>query len=122
MKFFESVSVCFSKYANFDDRASRSEYWWFYLFGILLQWIMYILGFISGGDTEGADILSGLAALVILVPTLAVTARRLHDTGKSGWNQLWALTIIGIIPLIIWFCTEGDKEVNKFGDPVLITK
>ena len=122
MKFFESVSVCFSKYANFDDRASRSEYWWFYLFCILLQWIMYILGFISGGDTEGADILSGLASLVIIVPSLAVGARRLHDTGKSGWNQLWAITIIGIIPLIIWFCTEGDKEVNKYGKPILISK
>ena len=83
---------------------------------------MSILGFISGGGVEGADILSGLASLVIIVPSFAVGARRLHDTGKSGWNQLWAITIIGIIPLIIWFCTEGDKEVNKYGDPVLIGK
>ena len=44
--------------------------------------------------------------------------RRLHDTGKSGWHQLWVITIIGIIPLIIWLCTEGSKEANKFGDPI----
>ena len=118
MGFGQSISVCFSKYANFDDRASRSEYWWFYLFCLLLQWGLGILGIIAGGGSYGFDVLSGLAALIIIVPSLAVGARRLHDTGKSGWHQLWAITIIGIIPLIIWFCTEGTKEANKFGDPI----
>lgn len=118
MNFGQSISVCFSKYANFDHRASRSEYWWFYLFCLLLQWGLGIMGVIAGGGSYGFDILSGLAALIIIVPSLAVGARRLHDTGKSGWHQLWAITIIGIIPLIIWFCTEGTKEANEFGDPI----
>ena len=117
MNFGQSISVCFSKYANFDDRASRSEYWWFYLFCILLQFGTGILGAIAGG-MEGFDTLSGIAALVIIIPSLAVGARRLHDTGKSGWHQLWLITIIGIIPLIIWWCTEGSKEANKYGDPI----
>ena len=59
-----------------------------------------------------------MKSLIIIVPSLAVGARRLHDTGKSGWRQLWAITIIGAIPLIIWFCTEGTKEANKFGNPI----
>ena len=113
MTFVKSISTCFSKYSNFDDRASRSEYWWFYLFTYLLQMAAGIFGVIGG--IGGWDI---LAALVIVVPSLAVGARRLHDTGKSGWRQLWVITIIGIIPVIIWFCTKGTKEANKFGDPI----
>jgi uncharacterized membrane protein YhaH (DUF805 family) len=115
MTFGSSVSTCFSKYANFDDRAPRSEYWWFYLFGVLLQWIS---SFIAFGGFGLSDVLSGVAFLAIAFPTMAVGARRLHDIDKSGWNQLWAFTIIGMIPLIIWFCTEGTKEANKFGDPI----
>ena len=121
MTFTQSISVCFSKYANFDDRASRSEYWWVYLFSYLLQIVTGFLGVIAGGGMGGFDILSGIAALVIAVPSLAVGARRLHDTGKSGWRQLWVFTIIGIIPVIIWFCTKGTKEANKFGDPIDLT-
>ena len=112
MKFFESVSVCFSKYANFDDRASRSEYWWFYLFCILLQIVMSILGFISGGGVEGADILSGLASLVIIVPSFAVGARRLHDTNRSGWWQLLWFTVLGIPVLIIFMVLPSREEEN----------
>ena len=111
MTFGQSISVCFSKYANFDDRAAKSEYWWFYLFGVLINFIGTIFG-------DAGTILTGLVALVMIVPSIAVGARRLHDTGKSGWHQLWVITIIGIIPLIIWLCTEGSKEANKFGDPI----
>ena len=117
MNFGQSISVCFSKYANFDDRASRSEYWWFYLFCLLLQFGTGILGAIAGG-MGGYDALSGIAALVVIIPTLAVGARRLHDTGRSGWWQLLGITIIGIIPLIIWYCSEGTKEANEYGDPI----
>ncbi|MFL2538725.1 MAG: DUF805 domain-containing protein [Candidatus Rariloculaceae bacterium] len=117
MTFGRSISTCFSKYANFDGRASRSEYWWFYLFATLAPILAGILGSISGG-AEGYDTLSGIIGLAILIPFIAVQARRLHDTNKSGWNLLWVFTIIGIIPLIIWSCTEGTKEANKYGDPV----
>ena len=108
MTFLQSSSVCLSKYANFDDRASKSEYWWFYLFCILLQIVGAILG----------PAAATVFPLAVTIPSLAVGARRLHDTGKSGWHLLWAITIIGIIPLIIWLCTEGTKEANKFGDPI----
>lgn len=59
-----------------------------------------------------------IAALAVFVPTVSVGARRLHDTGKSGWRQLWGFTIIGLIPLIIWWCEKGSEEANEYGDPV----
>ena len=120
MTFGQSVSVCFSKYANFDGRASRSEYWWFYLFCILLINSLAILGAIAGG-MYGADILSLISSLAVVIPSFAAGARRLHDTGKSGWRQLWAITIIGVIPLIIWLCEEGSEEANRYGDPIDLT-
>ena len=120
MTFGQSVSVCFSKYANFDERASRSEYWWFYLFCTLLYLLAAILGGMAGG-MAGSDILSGISGLAVTIPSLAAGARRLHDTGKSGWRQLWSITIIGVIPLIIWTCEEGSKEANRYGDPIDLT-
>ena len=116
MSFGESIAACFSKYATFSGRASRSEYWWFYLFTFLCQIGFQILGAIAGG-IEGGDILAGLAALALVIPIYAVGARRMHDIGKSGWNQLWIITIIGIIPVIIWLARKGSDDVNQYGDP-----
>ena len=120
MTFGQSISVCFSKYANFEGRASRSEYWWFYLFCALFEIGGAILGAMAGG-AGGFILLCGIAVLIISVPYLAVGARRLHDIGKSGWNLLWTLTVIGTIPLVVWLCTEGTKETNEYGDPIDLT-
>ena len=117
MTFGSSISVCFSKYADFEGRASRSEYWWFYLFCILFETGGGILGAMVGG-AGGFILLYGIAVLIISVPYLAVGARRLHDIGKSGWNLLWTLTVIGTIPLVVWLCTEGTKASNEYGDPI----
>ena len=86
-------------------------------FFILIQFGTSILGAMVGG-MAWADILSGIATLILVIPVLAVGARRLHDIGKSGWRQLLGITIIGIIPLAIWWCTKGTKESNKYGDPI----
>ncbi len=93
------------KYAVFTGRASRPEFWYAYLAYVILTLIPYV-GYIAGP--------------VFIVPWLAVGARRLHDIGKSGWNQLWALTVIGIIPLIIWWAKEGDPSDNEYGPSPLI--
>ena len=97
ISFGDAIKICFSKYADFEGRARRSEYWWFYLFGVLVSWIPY---------------LGWLASLAILIPSLAVGARRLHDTGRSGWWQLLLFTCVGWIFLIIWWCedSQGDNE------------
>ncbi|MBU2537078.1 MAG: DUF805 domain-containing protein [Proteobacteria bacterium] len=104
MTFGESIRVCFSKYADFNGRASKPEFWWWTLFVILASLAANILG-------ESA---SALFSLGTLLPGLAVGARRLHDTNRSGWFQLlWLLPIIGWIVLIIWLAQSG-REPNRF--------
>ncbi len=123
MTFTQSITTCFSKYATFSGRASRSEFWWFYLFSILLQWGATIVGailFIGGSGSDmaiGADLLGGIVSLVLLMPSLTVSARRLHDIGRSGWWLLIAFTIIGIFVLLYWWCKAGDNNENNYGSP-----
>ncbi len=104
MTFGESISTCFKKYATFDGRATRSEYWWFFLFTFLVS---VALGIVS-------EVLSVVFTLGVLLPSLAVGARRLHDIDKSGWFLLvWFIPIIGWIIMIVWAVQEG-KEPNRF--------
>ena len=104
MTFGESIKTCFSKYATFVGRASRSEYWWFFLFTFLASAAAGIMG----------ETVSGVFSLAILLPSLAVGARRLHDVDKSGWFLLlWFVPIIGWLILIFWAVQEG-REPNRF--------
>lgn len=108
MTFTESIKTCFSKYADFDGRASRSEYWWFALFIVLV-------GF---GLSMVSEVIAGLFYLGTLLPSVAAAARRLHDTNRSGWLQLLALIpIIGWI-IVIYFLAQEPQEPNRFGSPV----
>jgi uncharacterized membrane protein YhaH (DUF805 family) len=118
MNFSTAISVCMGKYGTFKGRASRSEFWWFYLFTVLLSWGGSIVG--ASTDSEiGADVVSTGISLIFLVPVIAVGSRRLHDINKSGWWQLILLTGIGAILLIIWWAKEGTKEINEYGEPIL---
>jgi uncharacterized membrane protein YhaH (DUF805 family) len=103
MNFGQAISVCLSKYATFTGRAARPEFWWFFLFQILISLAAGMLG----------DVINGLVALGLLLPSLAVGTRRLHDIGKSGWWQLILLTGIGLFLLIYWWVqptVEGGSE------------
>lgn len=104
MGFMEAISTCMGKYATFSGRASRSEYWWFYLFTVLMSWAAALVG---------GEALNLLVGLVFLTPALAAGARRLHDVNKSGWWQLLLFTIIGIPVLIYWLVKPGDVEENN---------
>ena len=118
MNFSSAISACMGKYGTFKGRASRSEFWWFYLFTVLLSWGGSIVG--ASTDSEiGADVVSTGISLIFLVPVIAVGSRRLHDINKSGWWQLILLTGIGAILLIIWWAKEGTKEINEYGEPIL---
>jgi uncharacterized membrane protein YhaH (DUF805 family) len=74
------------------------------------------------GDTSGNGMMSWLFTAATFFPAIAVGARRLHDGGKSGWWQLISITIIGYIPLIIWWATEGTKKNNSHGKPIKLKK
>jgi uncharacterized membrane protein YhaH (DUF805 family) len=109
MTFGEAIKTCISKYATFEGRASRPEFWWFILFTVLLQ---AVLGMFS-------QLAAGLAALAMLLPTLAAGARRLHDIGKTGWWQLIGLLpLIGALVLLYWFVQPTADGANEHGEPV----
>jgi len=111
MTFGQAVSDAFSKYATFSGRSSRSAYWWFYLF--------YTLVFIGASILDAATktpVFTGIAALVLLLPSIAVLVRRLHDTDRSGWWVLISFVpLVGVIVLIVFACTDSGPP-NKWGD------
>lgn len=99
MSFSQSIQTCFSKYADFTGRASRSEYWYFALFNFIIGCIFYALMYGFGDDGEPSMffyILYGLYCLGVLLPSLAVNVRRLHDIGKGGgWIFISFVPLIG---------------------------
>jgi uncharacterized membrane protein YhaH (DUF805 family) len=109
-------------YFNFEGRARRKEYWMFLLISVLISAGLGIVDGITGlKSSMGIGALGGLYSLAVIVPSISVAARRLHDIGKSGWWQLIGLIpIIGWIVLIVWAATEGQPGPNRFGpDPKL---
>lgn len=124
--FGQAIQRCFSKYCNFTGRASRSEFWWWILFTYILSWAISFL--LPGVDymelsndptiilTSPGMIGSGILNLVLLLPTLGVTVRRLHDTGHSGWWYWLNLVLcIGQIILLVWYCKASEPRANEYG-------
>ncbi len=110
MTFSQSIGVCLSKYADFKGRASRSEYWWFVLFIVL----------IAAAASLVSGTLYALTTLALLLPHAAVSVRRLHDIDRNGW---WIL--LGLIPLvnlllIYWYCLKGDETSNQYGEAIAL--
>jgi len=106
-----------NKYADFSGRARRKEYWMFLLINILVSIAIGIIGTIIG-DSRGliSVSLSGLYALFIFLPSLAVTVRRLHDTNRSGWWILIPLVpFFGAIILFIFTVLDSDPNTNTYG-------
>lgn len=102
MTFGQSIKTCFSKYVTFSGRATRSEYWWFALFCFIVFWIPVVQ----------------LLGLLLLLPSLAVGVRRMHDIGKSG-----LFVLLAFIPLVnlffLYLCIlESQPSANKWGEPV----
>jgi uncharacterized membrane protein YhaH (DUF805 family) len=111
MSFGDAISDGFSKYATFSGRSSRSAFWWWTLF--------YVLVIIGASILDAAiktPVISGLAYLVLFLPNLAVLVRRLHDTDHSGWWVLIGfIPLVGAIVLIVFACTDSGPA-NKHGD------
>lgn len=115
MGFVEAVQSCFRQYVGFSGRARRSEYWWFFLFTILVSMVASVLDSIFGtmSDTTNVGVIGTIASLALLLPSIAVAIRRLHDTSRSGWWILIGLIpIVGWIILIVFYCQDshGDNE------------
>tara|TARA_B100000579_G_C22065412_1_gene503383 strand:- start:74 stop:481 length:408 start_codon:yes stop_codon:yes gene_type:complete len=130
MGFTESLRTCFGKYAKFDGRASRSEFWYFVLFCFVYFFVAgFLLGF-SGVSDAAFDGATLVLLIPIFIPSIAVAARRLHDINQSGWMQcifipgfiadefLGTGYVIYILTLglwAFWFSQSGKKGKNRFG-------
>ena len=100
------------KYAEFSGRARRREYWMFVLINFLIGCGLGVIGAL----VHGLSFLSWLYSLAVLVPSIAVSVRRLHDTGRSGWWLLIGLIpLIGLIVLIVFLATDGEPGDNEYG-------
>lgn len=110
---WQNFMLALSKYFQFSGRSRRSEFWAFALISTLFT---FAATFWDNLLFNGNDFFEDMVDFAFLIPSIAVGARRLHDTGRSGWWQLIAFTGIGIIPLIIWFCQDSDFDHNDYGD------
>ena len=133
MSFTEAVRTGFSKFATFEGRAARPEFWWWFLFTILVSLVGYIpllvLTFIGAATADEGGAVSGVFTLLtvifwivwlivvvaLLIPTLAVGCRRLHDRGQSGWLLLLYLVPCGNIVLLVFWLLEGTPGDNMYG-------
>ncbi len=106
--------VILGNYLNFEGRARRKEYWWSYL-----GFAAIILGAaIIDAIVGSSEMFYFLAVLALFLPSLGVTVRRLHDTGRSGWNVLWGIIpLVGAILLIIWLASDTSPQHNQYGAP-----
>jgi uncharacterized membrane protein YhaH (DUF805 family) len=132
MGFGQAVRTCLGKYGTFSGRASRSEFWWFFLFTTIVNavpWVLggIVLGISSGSSADGSVggvtmiigyllyVIAFLVSLAFFIPSLAVGCRRLHDRGTSGWLQLLLLVPCANIILIIFWILAGTEGDNMYG-------
>lgn len=129
--FGQAVKRFFKKYAVFSGRASRSEYWWVFLFSAIVSVVFSLVGSLTGtttvDTTDGlaamnmgnpvVNVLQGLWGLATIVPSLALLFRRLHDTNRSGWWWLIAFVpIVGWIILLVFVLGDSRQEGARFDD------
>ncbi|HEL3781530.1 TPA: DUF805 domain-containing protein [Stenotrophomonas maltophilia] len=112
-----------TRYAQFSGRASRSEFWWFQLFIVIISIPLYVLSFYAGytGSSTLALVVSGLSVvlwLVFVLPCLAATVRRLHDTDRSGWWVLLAFVPFVSLAVLVFLVLPSSPGDNRFGAPV----
>ncbi len=119
MNMSEAVRTCLSKYATFSGRAGRPEFWWWVLAVILVSIVANIIDAIVfgvGPEGQSIGVLSGLLGLALILPQLAVAARRLHDTDRSAWWLLIGLIpVVGFLVLLWFYIQKGTPGTNRFG-------
>lgn len=117
MDFNQAVILGFANFFDFTGRSSRGAYWWWVLFSIIASLLAGIFDVLVLSNPEAVNLSNAFAAATF-IPSLALTVRRLHDVGRSGWWYLIAFTVIGVFLLLFWMCWPGKRAVNSFGDDV----
>lgn len=111
MSFTDAVKSVFSNYATFSGRARRSEYWYFVLFNLIISLLLSLLG----NKFSFFTFISGIYSLAIIVPSLAVAVRRLHDTGRSGWFFFLSFIPLANLYLLYLLCVDSEPGDNEYG-------
>jgi len=117
--FGSAIAICFRKYVVFRGRAGRPEFWWWTLFELLIL-IAAVIADTVLLRSESVGPFYGLSILALLLPSLAVQVRRLHDTDRSGWWLLLGFVPFGGIVLLVFFCMRGTEGPNRFGPQVAV--
>ena len=130
MGFIEAIKICLGKYAQFNGRASRSEFWYFCLAVVIYFFVAGLLLGMTGVSDEVFDLATLVLLIPIFIPGIAVAARRLHDINQSGWMQCifipgfvadeflgtgWVIYILTFALWAFWFSQAGKKGKNRFG-------
>ena len=122
MGFGDAVRTCWKKYGDFDGRAVRSEFWWWVLFVTLLQvaasivLTVFLIVFQDAGFLQWLGVMIFMVvALALILPSIAVSVRRLHDRDLSGWWYLLGFVPLGSIVLFVWYVLPGTPGPNRFG-------
>ena len=119
MGFGDAIRVVPQKAFDWSGRAGRPEFWWWYLAALIANFVSYIVFDAIIGHTIG-QLIGFVISIAILIPTLAVASRRLHDTDKSAWWLLLFLACgIGGIVVLIFCALEGTQGPNKYGPPAV---
>lgn len=105
------------QYAVFNGRARRSEYWFFFLFNLIISLVLGVIDNAMGLTTDGGGgVLGAIYGLAVLLPAIGVSIRRLHDTGRSGWWLLMVFVpVVGFIVLLVFFALDGEPGSNEYG-------
>lgn len=112
MDFGQAISTCFKKFADINGRAQRSEYWWFFLFNLIVN--------IAATALFGDGLISVLITLALIVPAISVGVRRLHDTNRTGWWMLaFIIPLIGLVLALFWLTKRGTVGPNQYGEDPL---
>jgi uncharacterized membrane protein YhaH (DUF805 family) len=114
MNFEQAIRSGFKNYIGFTGRATRSEFWYWTLFAVVVQLLVDLV------TADKLEVVSALVSLALFLPSLSVSIRRLHDIDKSGWwFLLWFVPIVGWIVMIYWACCQGSEGPNRFGPDFL---
>jgi uncharacterized membrane protein YhaH (DUF805 family) len=127
MTFTQAVSSVLGQYATFSRRAPRSEYWWWVVFSILVNWAAAFLDMLLFGgtylvnytDMQAFTPITTLVGLAFIIPGLTVSVRRFHDLDRTGWWLLLGFTGIGLIIVFFWFMFKGTEGPNRYGPDLL---
>ena len=115
----EAYKKFLSNYANFNGRSTRSDYWWVVLCNFLIGFVVGFIGGLLGLEQTVISTITGLYSLAILVPSIAIVVRRLHDINKSGWYYFMVLIpIAGPIIVLVYLLTDSVNENNQYGERV----